>query len=85
MLLIAETAVVEEAAAAATETAESAAEEVGRFTAYLQEHIPELVSFGIKVLLAILFFCLGRIVIGWIRRLVKHSRSEERRVGKECL
>ena len=59
MLLIAETAVVEEAAAAATETAESAAEEVGRFTAYLQEHIPELVSFGIKVLLAILFFLSG--------------------------
>ena len=78
MLLIAETAVVEEAAAAATETAESAAEEVGRFTAYLQEHIPDLVSFGIKVLLAILFFCLGRIVIGWIRRLVKHSLSRSK-------
>ncbi len=78
MLLIAETAVVEEAAAAATETAESAAEEVGRFTAYLQEHIPDLVSFGIRVLLAILFFCLGRIVIGWIRRLVKHSLSRSK-------
>lgn len=78
MVLITEQAVAEEAAAAATETAENAVKEVGRLTAYLQEHIPDLIGFGIKVLLAILFFCLGRILISWIRRIVRHSLSRSR-------
>ena len=45
MVLLAETTVAEEAAAAAVETAGDAAQEVGRFTAYIQEHIPNLIQF----------------------------------------
>lgn len=78
MALIAEAPVVEEAAAAAAETAEDAVQEVGRLTAYLQEHIPDLIGFGVKVLLAIFFFCVGRIVIRWIRKIVGRSLARSK-------
>ena len=73
MILLSEKTVTEEAAFAAAETAGEAVQEVSRFTSYVQEHIPAIVNFGIKVILAIVFFCIGRIVIGWIRRLVRRS------------
>lgn len=58
------------------ETTQNTVEEVGRFTSYVQENIPVIVSFGLKVILAILIFCIGRILIRWIRKLV--SKSLER-------
>ncbi len=78
MVLTAESAVVEKAAAAAVETAGDAVQEAGRVTAYLQEHIPDLIGFGIKVLFAVLFFCIGRIAIKWIRKIVKRSLTRSR-------
>ena len=54
-------------------TTQNAVDEVNRFTEYLQEHIPALISFGIKVIFAIIFFCIGRIVIKWIRDIVRKS------------
>ncbi|MEZ3433107.1 MAG: mechanosensitive ion channel [Lachnospiraceae bacterium] len=73
MVLRAETTVAEEAAAAAVETAGDAAQEMGRFTAYIQDHIPDLIQFGVKVLLAFVFFWIGRVVIKWIRKIVRRS------------
>lgn len=58
------------------ETTQNTVEEVGRFTSYVQDNIPVIVSFGLKVILAILIFCIGRILIKWIRKLV--SKSLER-------
>lgn len=55
------------------EAAGEAAESVNEFTAYIQEHIPMMVGFGIKVIFALLFFCAGRIVIKWLRRIVRRS------------
>lgn len=69
MTLLTENSVTEEA----VNTAEEAVEEVNEIVAYVQEHIPALISFGIKVIFAIIFFCIGRIIIKWIRRLVKRS------------
>ena len=55
------------------QTAEEAVKDVNRFTEYIQEHIPVLINFGIKVVFAILFFCIGRVLIKWVRKLVRHS------------
>lgn len=51
------------------ETTQEATEEVNVFIQYVQEHIPNLISFGIQVILAIIFFCIGRMIIRWIRKI----------------
>ena len=58
---------------AATKTTQDTVKEVSQFTTYLQNHIPDLISFGIKVVFALVFFFIGRIVICWIRKLVRKS------------
>ncbi len=78
MAFIEDAAVVDEVTAAAVETAGDAVQEAGRLTAYLQDHIPNMIGFGVKVLCAILFFCAGRIVIGWIRKVVKRSLNRSK-------
>lgn len=78
MAFIEDEAVVDEVTAAAAETAGDAVQEVGRLTAYLQDHIPDIIGFGLRVLFALLFFCVGRIVIGWIRKVVKRSLNRSK-------
>ena len=56
---------------AATKTTQDTVKEVSQFTTYLQNHIPDFISFGIKVVFALVFFFIGRIVIRWIRKLVR--------------
>lgn len=58
---------------AATKTTQDMVKEVSQFTTYLQNHIPDFISFGIKVVFALVFFFIGRIVIRWIRKLVRKS------------
>lgn len=58
---------------AATKTTQDTVKEVSQFTTYLQNNIPDLISFGIKVVFALVFFFIGRIVIRWIRKLVRKS------------
>lgn len=58
---------------AATKTTQDTVKEVSQFTTYLQNHIPDLIFFGIKVVFALVFFFIGRIVIRWIRKLVRKS------------
>lgn len=53
------------------ETTNEAAEDVNVFIQYLQDHIPNLISFAIEIVLALIFFFLGRIVIKWIRKLIR--------------
>lgn len=57
----------------AEETVEAVTKEVNQFTQYLEEHIPDLIGFGIKVALVLVFFFVGRMVIRWIQKIVKHS------------
>ncbi len=47
--------------------------EINETAAYVQEQIPFIIDFGIKVLVAILFFFLGRVAIKWLRKLVRRS------------
>lgn len=56
-----------------TKTTQDAIQEVGKLTEYIQEHIPALISFGLKVIFALIFFCVGRVLIQWIRKFVKSS------------
>ena len=61
--------------AAASATAD-AAQEVNRFFQFIEDNIPAMISFGIKVVLALVVFFVGGKVIKWIRKMV--SRSFER-------
>lgn len=63
----------EETANEVVQTAQDAVEEVNRFTSFFQDNIPAIIGFGVKVILAIVFFCIGRIVIHWIRKIVRKS------------
>lgn len=77
-MLLGKMKIAEKAAEAAAETAGEAAREVGQLTAYVQSSIPEIASFGVKVVFAILFFCIGRLLIKWARKLVQRSLARSR-------
>ncbi|MEZ3485847.1 MAG: mechanosensitive ion channel [Lachnospiraceae bacterium] len=65
---MAATAVVEVA-----EVTQDTVEEVNRLAQYIQDSIPKLAGFGVRVLIALAVFFLGRIVIRWIQKLVRRS------------
>lgn len=52
---------------------EEVAEDVNQFVQWFEDQIPAMMSFGIKVVLAIVFFFIGRAVIHGVQKLVKHS------------
>ena len=47
--------------------------EVNGFVQYLQDHIPDMVSFGIRLAVALLIFIIGHFITQLIRKSVKHS------------
>lgn len=55
------------------EKMQNATGEIGKLPEYLQWYLPHILAYGIKVILALIVFFIGRIVIKWIRKLVKHS------------
>ncbi|KMZ55111.1 mechanosensitive ion channel family protein [Dorea sp. D27] len=61
-----------------TEVTQEAVENANEFVQYFQDHIPSLIGFGIKVLIALIAFFIGRILIKWARKIVRASleRSE---------
>lgn len=61
-----------------TEVTQEAVQNANEFVEYFQNHIPDLIGFGLKVLIAIVVFLIGRILIKWVRRIVRKSleRSE---------
>ena len=50
-----------------------APQEVSQMVQFFEDHIPDLVAFGIQVLLALVFFFVGSKVIKWIRKIVRKS------------
>lgn len=50
-----------------------AVQKVSRFTQYINDNIPKLIGFGLKVILALLVFFIGTKIIKMIRRIVKRS------------
>lgn len=63
----------EEATNEVVQATQEAVKDVGQVTAYIQAHIPDLVSFGLRVVAALLFFFIGRMLIGWVRKIVSRS------------
>lgn len=65
--------VAEQTATEVAEVTQGTVEEVNRLVKYLQDSIPTLIGFGIKVVIALCVFFIGRIVIRWIRKAVRRS------------
>ena len=57
----------------ATEVTSEATQEVIAFFQFIENNIPNIISFGIKVLLALIFFFVGGKIIKWIRKIVRRS------------
>ncbi len=63
------------------EVTQDTVEEVGRLAKYIQDSIPKLAGFGVRVLIALAVFFAGRIVIRWIQKVVRRS-FEKSKVDK---
>ena len=48
-------------------------ENMSQFSNYIQEHIPSLINLGIKIIIAIIIFMIGRVIIKWIRKSIRYS------------
>lgn len=57
----------------ATDVTAEATKEVNGFIQFIEDNIPNIISFGIKVVLALVFFFIGGKVIKWIRKIVRRS------------
>ena len=55
------------------DTTQEAVKQVNQLTQYVQDSIPGLITFGLKVLAALVAFFIGRLVIRWIRKIVRRS------------
>ena len=56
-----------------TDATQEAVKQVNHLTQYVQESIPGLITFGLEVLAALVAFFIGRLVIKWIRKIVRRS------------
>lgn len=54
-------------------TIESLEKETNIFFNYFQKKFPDIVTFGIKILIAIVAFFIGRLIIKWICRFVRRA------------
>ena len=61
------------AAVEVKEVTQDTVEEVGRLAQFIQDSIPKLAGFGVRVLIALAVFFVGRIIIKWIQKLVRRS------------
>ena len=56
-----------------TDATQEAVKQVNHLTQYIQESIPGMITFGLEVLAALVAFFVGRMVIKWIRKIVRRS------------
>ena len=59
----------------ATEVTAEAGEEVNQFIQFFQDNLPNIITFGVRVVLALVFFFIGGKVISWIRKIVRRSMT----------
>ena len=55
------------------EVTSEATQEVSQMVQFFEDHIPDLVAFGVRVLLALILFFVGSKIIKWIRKVVRKS------------
>ena len=60
----------------ASESTEVIVEEVGRLAQYLDGKVPTVIEFGIKVILALIVFAIGRKLIKVVRKIVRTSMEK---------
>ena len=60
------------------DTVQQAAEHVSRLPDLLEEQLPSLMQFGMKVIFALVVFFIGRFLIQWVRRIVRGSLERSR-------
>lgn len=56
-----------------SEVTSQATEEVNQVVRYFEDHIPDIIAFGMKVVFALIFFFVGSKLINWLRKIVKKS------------
>lgn len=56
----------------AIETANDIGQEVSAIPEFVEKHIPDFVQFGIRALVAVLIFFVGRFLIRWLRKRMKY-------------
>ena len=54
-------------------SAEEVQHGVNALVQFVQDHIPNLIAYGIRILIALVIFVIGRFLIKWIRKRVRHS------------
>lgn len=64
---------IEDVIDSAAQATNDAAKEVNQFVQFFEDHIPNIIAFGIDVLLALVAFFVGGRIIRWIRKLVRRS------------
>lgn len=55
------------------EVTQDTVEEMNQFVQYIQDRVPSMIGFGIRVLMALVAFFIGRMIIKWIRKIVRRS------------
>ena len=81
---------VADATKGVTDATQDAVNEVNQATQYLQEHLSDLIGFGVKVLIAIAVFMIGRVLIQFIRKICEkiagkvQCRQRSRAVRRLC-
>ena len=55
------------------EVTQDTVEEMNQFVQYIQDSVPSMIGFGIRVLMALVAFFIGRMIIKWIRKIVRRS------------
>ena len=60
------------------DTVQQVAEHVSRLPDLLEEQLPSLMQFGMKVIFALVVFFIGRFLIQWVRRIVRGSLERSR-------
>jgi len=73
MIILTTTGIGEEAEEVVNKVTDNLNQEANIFKSYFQGKLPELATFGIKVILALVFFFIGRIIIKCICNLTQKS------------
>lgn len=55
------------------EVTQDTVEEMNQFVQFIQDSVPSMIGFGIRVLMALVAFFIGRMIIKWIRKIVRRS------------
>ncbi len=64
---------LKETAEAVEEVTGEVTSQVGQLQQYVNDHIPDLIAFGMKILFSIIFFLIGMKVISILRKMVRKS------------